>query len=343
MLIGEVSRHSGVSARMLRHYDAIGLVAPSERSTSGYRRYSEADLQRLFHVESLRSLGLSLPEVRRALDDPGFAPSELVEELVARTRERISAAEELLGRLDRVRAGGPDRWGEVLRTVALVRGLQSDDPSRRQLSALSTSEDDALRLVGPLAEALLAEPDPVVAGALRWAVRQSGDEALDVLAPALDSPDGQRRERAVTTIAQLSTERSTAVLTGVLGHADDAIRHRAALALGSRGEPVAVAVLVEMVLTGHQDVEAAEVLGALARHHDLTDPVGAVLAHAVQRGGGGPGPRTRITQALAELPAALARPTLEVLGRDDDPEVARTAAYVLQRFATTAAAGHAGC
>ena len=64
MRIGEVSRRSGVSARMLRHYDRIGLVQPSERTGAGYRDYSEDDLRRLLQVEALRSL-----ENERALDE----------------------------------------------------------------------------------------------------------------------------------------------------------------------------------------------------------------------------------------------------------------------------------
>ena len=60
MLIGEVARRSGVSARMLRHYDSLGLVRPTGRTGGGYREYSGADIRRIFHIESLRSLGLSL-------------------------------------------------------------------------------------------------------------------------------------------------------------------------------------------------------------------------------------------------------------------------------------------
>ena len=83
MLIGEVARRSGVSARMLRHFDRLGLVRPTSRSGTGYREYSPDDVRRLFHVESLRSLGLSLHDVGRALDDPNFAASGLVDELAA--------------------------------------------------------------------------------------------------------------------------------------------------------------------------------------------------------------------------------------------------------------------
>jgi DNA-binding transcriptional MerR regulator len=77
VLIGDVARRSGVSARMLRHYDSLGLVRPKGRTDAGYREYSSEDIGRIFHIESPRSLGLSLREVGRALDDPGFTPSEL--------------------------------------------------------------------------------------------------------------------------------------------------------------------------------------------------------------------------------------------------------------------------
>jgi hypothetical protein len=63
VLIGEVARRSGVSARMLRHYDALGLVRPTGRTGGGYREYSDEDIRRIFHIESLRSLGLSLRDV----------------------------------------------------------------------------------------------------------------------------------------------------------------------------------------------------------------------------------------------------------------------------------------
>jgi DNA-binding transcriptional MerR regulator len=75
VLIGEVARRCGVSTRMLRHYDTLGLVRPTGRTVGGYREYSEADLRRIFHVEGLRTLGLSLRQIGRALADPGFAPS----------------------------------------------------------------------------------------------------------------------------------------------------------------------------------------------------------------------------------------------------------------------------
>ncbi|WP_242623184.1 HEAT repeat domain-containing protein [Pseudonocardia sediminis] len=327
-----MARRSGISARMLRHYDSVGLVPPTGRTAAGYREYSEADLQRLFHVESLRSLGLSLVEVQRALDDPAFAPSDVVDRLVTATRERIAREEELLHRLQRVRSSGPERWADALHVVSLMRELQSGDPSRRQTSALSTAGSGPSHRAATLAEALLAETDPNVAGALRWAVERSdaADEALAVLVPALDSPEGPVRRRAVATIAELAGDRAGAVLTGALDHTDQAVRHTAALALGTRGELGAVPVLTEMVVGGHLDVDAAETLGSLARRHDTAGSLAGEIAEEIRKRRAGSAARIRLAQALGELPAAATRPILDTLSRGADADVARIATYLLQ-------------
>lgn len=91
MQIGEVSRRSGVSVRMLRHYDRIGLVRPSARTGAGYREYAQADLRRLFQVEALRTLSLPLAQVAAALDDPEFDAAAALSRLIGETEARISA------------------------------------------------------------------------------------------------------------------------------------------------------------------------------------------------------------------------------------------------------------
>ena len=65
--IGDLAKASGLTVRTLYHYDEIGLVSASERTTSGHRRYTPDDVRRLYQVRSLRQLGLSLEEVRSAL------------------------------------------------------------------------------------------------------------------------------------------------------------------------------------------------------------------------------------------------------------------------------------
>ncbi|MGJ6964812.1 MerR family transcriptional regulator [Streptosporangium sp. G11] len=68
--VGQVARIAGVSVRALHHYDEIGLVSPGRRTAAGYRRYTEADLQRLQHVLFYRELGFALEEITAILDDP---------------------------------------------------------------------------------------------------------------------------------------------------------------------------------------------------------------------------------------------------------------------------------
>lgn len=67
MKIGPVSEASGVSQRMIRHYEKIGLVPPPPRRDSGYRDYSEADVHRLRFIANARDLGFPIEEIRTLL------------------------------------------------------------------------------------------------------------------------------------------------------------------------------------------------------------------------------------------------------------------------------------
>ncbi|MFI8420742.1 MerR family transcriptional regulator [Streptomyces sp. NPDC085479] len=264
MLIGEVARRSGVSARMLRHYESLGLVRPSGRTGSGYREYRDDDIRRIFHIESLRSLGLSLREIGRALDDPGFTPAQLVGDLIDQTRARIAAETELLTRLRRLDATAPSSWDDALRVVALLQALGSASRDIRQRAVLS-SADGVPVPVEALVEAALGETETNVAGALRWALARSGDGGPALLARALAAPAPEVRERAVLALAVLPGDDATARLRDALGHSDPVVRGRAALALGTRGVPEAIPELVAMVADGRNDTDAADALAALAR------------------------------------------------------------------------------
>src|SRR3954469_21965395 len=69
--VGELASASGLTVRTLHHWDEIGLLRPAERSAAGHRRYSSAEVERLYRIVALRRLGLSLEQVEAALDVEG--------------------------------------------------------------------------------------------------------------------------------------------------------------------------------------------------------------------------------------------------------------------------------
>ncbi|PWI10523.1 MerR family transcriptional regulator [Streptomyces sp. NWU339] len=325
MLIGEVARRSGVSTRMLRHYDALGLVRPTGRTVGGYREYSAEDVRRIFHVESLRSLGLSLKQIGRALEDPAFTPSALVGDLIRWTEDRLERERELLERLRAVDASAPTGWQDVLRIVELMQGLNSTSAARRQQAVLArpgSASAPAELLVG----AVLAESDPNVAGALRWALARSGGDGVAALADGVRSQDVDIRRRAVSAIAEMAeAPGAAAVLADALGDPDTAVRRHAALALGRRGVTATVPTLVGMVVEGSHDVEAAEVLGTLSRDPGCADRIMTALVDELAAPTADSATRIRLAQALVELSGTTVREVLRQLARDDDPAVALVA------------------
>lgn len=71
--VTEVSRSYGISARMLRHYEKLGLIGSERKEDYAYRVYRPEDIQRLRQILVLRKLRLSLKEIGAILNDPGPA------------------------------------------------------------------------------------------------------------------------------------------------------------------------------------------------------------------------------------------------------------------------------
>ncbi len=67
MQIGEAARIAGVSSKMVRHYEAIGLIPAADRRTSNYRDYGHHDIHRLGFIRRARVLGFSIDEIRDLL------------------------------------------------------------------------------------------------------------------------------------------------------------------------------------------------------------------------------------------------------------------------------------
>lgn len=113
MRISEVARLAGVSARSIRHYHRLGILAEPARTSGDYRDYEVADLVRVMHIRYLSEAGIPLRQVPRILDDR--AAGETLEHEIAMLSEslteRIESLEQQRAKLgvisDRVGAGEP--------------------------------------------------------------------------------------------------------------------------------------------------------------------------------------------------------------------------------------------
>jgi Cu(I)-responsive transcriptional regulator len=88
--IGQASGASGVSERMIRHYEKIGLMPPAARRDSGYRDYDEREVHTLRFIGRARDLGFSIEEIRRLLElwqDRSRASQDVKELALARAAE----------------------------------------------------------------------------------------------------------------------------------------------------------------------------------------------------------------------------------------------------------------
>ena len=126
MQIGEVATRVGLSLRTIRHWDEVGLVVPSKRSAGGFRLYTEADIDRLVLVKTLRPLDFSLEQLRELLATMDALEDDLGDDA------RITA--ELAGRLAVFRAAVDSRV-EALR--AQVQGLEMLSRELRRLAGES--------------------------------------------------------------------------------------------------------------------------------------------------------------------------------------------------------------
>ena len=78
--IGEAAALTGVSAKMIRHYEATGLIPPASRTFANYRLYNDADVHRLRFIKRARNLGFSMKQIEQLLglwSDPGRSSAEV--------------------------------------------------------------------------------------------------------------------------------------------------------------------------------------------------------------------------------------------------------------------------
>ena len=132
--VSQLATLSGVSVRTLHHYDEIALLKPASIGLNGYRYYGREELLRLQQILFHRELGLSLEEIRQAIDTPGFdraaALRDQREKLVAeiaRLRELAKTIDHTLSDLE---------GGKIMSEKSMYRGFDAESRERNDAWAI---------------------------------------------------------------------------------------------------------------------------------------------------------------------------------------------------------------
>lgn len=162
--VGQVSAFAGVTVRTLHHYDKAGLLSPSERSPTGYRLYSEADLVRLQQILFYRELGFSLDEITAIFEDPQANPLERLRarqrqlsEEIARLQRLVEVAERAievqktgvsLTPQERFEVFGEITFDLSYATAAELKWAHSEGQREAMARAAAHTKEDWRRLMG---------------------------------------------------------------------------------------------------------------------------------------------------------------------------------------------------
>jgi DNA-binding transcriptional MerR regulator len=139
--VGRLAEASGLTVRTLHHWDTIGLLSPSQRTTGGHREYTEEDLVRLYQVLALRSLGLPLDTIAVCLD-VGVDPARLVRDHLAGVDASLAALGVLRDRLVRLDdALSADRAPASADLVDALRAIGGTGPGGERVLARHLDAD----------------------------------------------------------------------------------------------------------------------------------------------------------------------------------------------------------
>lgn len=100
--VGELAKQTGLTVRMLHHYDKMGLFSPSESSDKGHRIYTETDIAKLQQIMSLKQLGFALGQIKEMIEDPNLNPAEVIKVQLESVKESIRIQDQLYSRLERI-------------------------------------------------------------------------------------------------------------------------------------------------------------------------------------------------------------------------------------------------
>ncbi|MBF6059955.1 MerR family transcriptional regulator [Nocardia terpenica] len=195
--VGELARETGVTVRALHHYDRIGLLVPSSRTSGGHRCYTQADVRRLHRIVALRGFGFPLEDIAAVLHaEPDQDPRDLIQQQLALVDERITRAtglrDRLLGVLDGLDRAAEPSTSEFLRlieeTITISRPLTPAEFARltrqREEYARQSSSEELAALAKRRADAFAA-----MSPAERERLRA---ERAQMIPPGIETAGGDR-------------------------------------------------------------------------------------------------------------------------------------------------------
>jgi DNA-binding transcriptional MerR regulator len=161
--VGDLARSTGLTVRTIHHYEAMGLLGSQARTDSGHRLYDGASVQRLYRIRVLRSLGVSLADIRLLLEKESSIASVLRQHL-ARVEEQAEGLISLRDRLRRIcrREDSTLDANDVLQTIEAMSLLERHlDRRRVSTSTPLLSREAAWRQLGDeLRVHMIAGDDP---------------------------------------------------------------------------------------------------------------------------------------------------------------------------------------
>lgn len=293
--IGDLSKQAGLSVRALHHYDAIGLLSPSQRTDGGARLYGRDDLVRLHRIEALKRFGYSLPDIKASLDGQlAGSPLQLLRRQIAELDVQASRAQRLSRHLryivDMIAAGDETTATDWLNALELMNMIQKhlDDD---ELDALLASGPDTIAPTDPSWLELIDEvriarqqalpTDSEAAHALAWrwirlVVRMTRNDptlATKLMTMQLDEPRAPQivgiTAEMLAWIDEAFTHARCALLAKYLDPAQaDEVRRRQFAAMKHRAWP-ALVVELRAHLDAGVDAGAAPVQAVVKRWQQL--------------------------------------------------------------------------
>jgi DNA-binding transcriptional MerR regulator len=215
--IGEFARHGRVSIRMLRHYDAIGLLRPAYVDpATGYRSYTAVQLADLNRIVALKDLGFSLEQIATMIADD-LGPAELRTMLTMRRAQLETTLAESQARLAQVESRLHGLENDVPAADVVVKELPAVRLVGLTATAASFTPDDITPVVHPLCAELgrrLPDADVRPAGRLTCLYEQQSEDEVVVRATVPAAFDAGGNLNGLDVIDLRTTQAATLVHRG---------------------------------------------------------------------------------------------------------------------------------